>query len=617
MNNNEGTNNNSFDIIDLSNIDNINPKIFQLFKNFLIKENKSIFNKDNSPTKEIMPEYLDIDSEIQKKINDVRMFYASDPYFKEMLSGNSYVMTLFKKGFKDIFFGPKGIVTRKSVELKKYYKNFESKLDLNSKIYAGSLDYYDFLSNYNSYFERLKYSRKKILKISGNFSVSNTHSEKMHAAYLEYEKKRKKKIELLKKKNKKNNLNSIINTSINNTIYNEDNSVIKSKTKNNFYSNTYTKDRKNIFSLGKINECNKKLKTKNIFLNYKKNSEDIINNKMKNKINHNNMNFTPSKISSQPIKNNLVNILSLPTEENDKDKNEVRKSEKQLTEIYPIIREDKRHLTNISTISNKNKKIDSLNISRAQLHTSLIRKMPIKKKNTFVVLRPHKLENRNDNKTKLKLDLSSLMKKSKIIDKTCTKKIQIENYTSNKSLKVRKISDTSTIKESNKPGESIEAIRLSLKNQIDSTMPSNKRVENSLNKFINNNKKYELKKKDLLQRRMKEELIELKEDMKNVGNYNEFVKKVDFSDIRHFSPRNNHKVKKRIKGSSFNIAFSFRTRLEKNLPIKEFIQSLEKMKEKEKEKKFLKIIRKNFKKNIKHIHNLTVSLENIKKKYKY
>ena len=56
----------------------------------------------------------------------------------------------------------------------------------------------------------------------------------------------------------------------------------------------------------------------------------------------------------------------------------------------------------------------------------------------------------------------------------------------------------------------------------------------------------------------------LKEDMKNVGNYNELVKKVDFSDIRHFSPRNNHKVKNRVKGSSFNIAFSFRTRLEKN-----------------------------------------------------
>ena len=616
MNDTEETNNNSFDIIDLSNIDNINPKIFHLFKNFLIKENKSIFNKDNSPTKEIMPEYLDIDSEIQKKINDVRMFYASDPYFKEMLSENSYVMTLFKKGFKDIFFGPKGIVTRRSVELKNYYKNFESKLDLNSKIYAGSLDYYDFLSNYNSYFERLKYSRKKILKISGNFSVSNTHSEKLHAAYLEYEKKRKKKNELLKKKNKKNNLNSI-NTSINNTIYNEDNSEIKSKTKNNFYSNTYTKDRKNIFLLGKINESNKKLKTKNIFLNYKKNSEDIANNKMINKINHNNMNFTTSKISSQPIKNNPMNILSLPTEENDKDKNEIRKNEKQLTEIYPIIREDKRHLTNITTISNKNRNIDSLNISKAQLYTSLIRKTPIKKKNTFVFKLPLKLEDRNDNKTKLKLDLSSPMKKSKIIDKSSTKKIQIENYTSHKSLKIRKISGASTNKESNKHGESIEAIRLSLKNHIDSTMPSNKRVENSLNKFINNNKKYELKKKDLLQRRMKEELIELKEDMKNVGNYNDLIKKVDFSDIRHFSPRNNHKVKNRVKGSSFNLAFSFRTRLEQNLPIKEFIQSLEKMKEKEREKKFLKIIRKNFTKNIKHIHNLTVSLDNIKKKYKY
>jgi DTW domain-containing protein YfiP len=42
---------------------------------------------------------------------------------------------------------------------------------------------------------------------------------------------------------------------------------------------------------------------------------------------------------------------------------------------------------------------------------------------------------------------------------------------------------------------SLMAIKNSLKNRIDSSMPRNRHFENSLNKFIENNKKYELKKK--------------------------------------------------------------------------------------------------------------------------
>jgi hypothetical protein len=106
--------------------------------------------------------------------------------------------------------------------------------------------------------------------------------------------------------------------------------------------------------------------------------------------------------------------------------------------------------------------------------------------------------------------------------------------------------------------------------------------------------------------------------MKITGKYNNDVpKNVDFSDMRGFSPKSNHKVKTRIKGNSFNLAFSLKSRMEKTLPIKEFLHNIELIKEKEKEKKFLKYIRNNFKKNIKVIHNLTISLDNIKKKYNY
>ena len=43
--------------------------------------------------------------------------------------------------------------------------------------------------------------------------------------------------------------------------------------------------------------------------------------------------------------------------------------------------------------------------------------------------------------------------------------------------------------------QSLEAIKSSLRNRIDSSMPKSKKFENNLNKFIENNKKYILKKK--------------------------------------------------------------------------------------------------------------------------
>jgi hypothetical protein len=179
-------------------------------------------------------------------------------------------MNLFKKGFRQMFFGPKGIVTKKSAELRSYHKSFESKIDLNTKIFAGSLDYYDYLSGYSSFFERLKNSRKKRLKINGNFTITSNMQEKMHAAYLEYEKKReklRKKKKLLLKKQKNNSIN-ISKYSKNN----QDNKAIdiKSNTKINFYNKTDTKNRnvKNIILLDKMYKSNKKTNTQNLFLNY-------------------------------------------------------------------------------------------------------------------------------------------------------------------------------------------------------------------------------------------------------------------------------------------------------------------------------------------------------------
>ena len=270
MINNEEKNGDSFFFIsDLNeNEITINPKNY-LFNNFLIKENKNYFsNKRHSPQKEIMPEYSDINIQIQKKINNVRDFYGYDPIFREMLSKNSYAMTIFKKGFTDMFFGPKGIATRKSSDLKRYYKSLEPKVDLSKKIYAGSLDYYDFLSNYDSFFERLKFSRKRILKISGNFTVSNTSSDKLRAAYDKYEQNRKKKGSPSKKNNSNYfNKKSLAQINEYNNICNK--TDVKNKTNNDFSKRFSTKSN-NLFLEGNNFEDNKNKTYNNTFFNYKK-----------------------------------------------------------------------------------------------------------------------------------------------------------------------------------------------------------------------------------------------------------------------------------------------------------------------------------------------------------
>lgn len=580
----------------------INPKYFYLYNNFLIKENY----QKNALIKEIMPDYADIDSQIKKKIVNVRDLYAIDPLFREMQSANSFAMNLFKKGFRKMFFGPKGIVTKKSPELRSYHKSFESKIDLNTKIFAGSLDYYDYLCNYSSFFERLKNSRKKMLKINGNFTITNNMQEKMHAAYLEYEKKReqnKMKKKLLLKKQK----NSSMNISRHNKNIKDNKTIdVKNNTKIDFYIQSDTKIRniKNNFFLDKMSKSNKMLNTQNLFLNYIKNSEKI------NKLNSlYKMNYTSYKNINNSIKSRKNSIVS---------ENEIND--------FPEIREKKKHFTNLTTINDTNQN----NIStKSVFYPNLIHKINYKKKNTFTLNKPVDFDDKND-KTKKSLNSSNSFSKSKlnekINDKLMLNKNQIETYASNnnksnKSIKSshHSMTGTESLKMNNKRSKisEIKDIKLSLKNKIDSTLTPNMKIEHSLNNFIEASKRYENNKKDLLNKKIKIELIELQKDVQNIGNYTEMAKQVDFSDFKSFSPEDNHKVKKRVKPSSMNLAFSFKSRLQKDVPIKEFIQNLEKVKEKEKEDKYLKNIRKNVKNNFRVIHNLTVNLEHIKKKYNY
>jgi hypothetical protein len=256
-------------------------------------------------------------------------------------------------------------------------------------------------------------------------------------------------------------------------------------------------------------------------------------------------------------------------------------------------------------------------IEKSILNPNINRKVGKKKLNSLILYKPIDFEDQMD---KTKRSLNELLSTSKSKrEKINQKKTEIEAYASNKALKNIKTSGTEYSFTNNKKKKygGIQEIKLSLKNKIDSTIFPNKQIEHNLNNFIDVNKKYESQKKKFLKTKIEMEFFELKEDIKNAGNYNELAKNVDFSDVKSFSPRDNHRINNRIKNNSFNLVFRYKSKLQKNVPVKEFLKVLEKIKEKQNENKFLTTVRKNFKNNFRVIHNLTIDLDHIKKKYNY
>ena len=155
-----------------------------MFHNFLINENKKIQESEkifNIPTKEIMPQYTNINKEIKKRTNDLRKFFnIKNTIFKEMQSKqNSLTYKEFMSYFGKYFFGPNGVVTEKYKFLRDYYEALNLKIGLNNRIYTGTLDYFFLFSNHNSYSQRLNSTKQKLLSLSNNLSVASNHFDKI------------------------------------------------------------------------------------------------------------------------------------------------------------------------------------------------------------------------------------------------------------------------------------------------------------------------------------------------------------------------------------------------------------------------------------------------------
>lgn len=145
------------------------PSIFSKF------ETEKNFSRDSlciklSKNKIFLPKYKNIKQEMAKIKKQFRnLFNIKNTIFKEMMTKkNSTTYQNFIKGFGKYFFGPFGLVTQKNKFLREYYFMNSA---LNVKIYAGRLEYYDYINKYNRYKQRQNNSHKHMLSISNNYAV--------------------------------------------------------------------------------------------------------------------------------------------------------------------------------------------------------------------------------------------------------------------------------------------------------------------------------------------------------------------------------------------------------------------------------------------------------------
>ena len=150
----------------MENKENINKKIFD------INNDISFFNKN----KNFEVKFIAIKKEIKERSNTLkRYFNIKNSIFKEMQSKyNSLIYQELVNNMGNYFFGPYGKVTEKYKFLRDYYINQDMKMGFNSKILAGTLDYYSLLSDYDSYTQRINSTKEQLLFSSRNLAVAKS-----------------------------------------------------------------------------------------------------------------------------------------------------------------------------------------------------------------------------------------------------------------------------------------------------------------------------------------------------------------------------------------------------------------------------------------------------------
>ena len=217
----------------------------------------------------------------KKEINS--LFNLKNTIFIKMTNDKPKSLKRFEKGLKKIFFGKNGYITEKIPFLRNIYKpkRIYSSIGINTKIYAGQLDFMDLKNNIKgAYGNRLMENKRAMLSRSANFSIAKSNFDKLNAKYIS---KITEKINKKKVKNNENNnfiniqenLNMLLNNNNNANINIENNINYKNKNNNNINIKNIT-----------YNSGNKMKK----IIRLKTNNNSILSNDSKEKNNINNKN---------------------------------------------------------------------------------------------------------------------------------------------------------------------------------------------------------------------------------------------------------------------------------------------------------------------------------------
>ena len=267
----------------------------QVFRPFLSEENvkpklnlkKINYTQTTQNKKSKYKKSNELLQKIKKDKKEFKSFFKiKNTVFNEIKIDKPEALKKFEKGLKLCFFGKEGYITKKVDSLKRIYKKKRNSIGIDTKIYAGTLDFLDLKSKKTSYGGRLDDIKRGYLFRSNNFSVARDRFSRREALFIANNSKKKKNQRILsaqinhkspfitdyKERNNffnetmnilKNNFNTINNlSSFNNTnfinSYRSIPSSAKTTKNKNIQSKFYKKINKN-----RINSPNKSRQEKN------------------------------------------------------------------------------------------------------------------------------------------------------------------------------------------------------------------------------------------------------------------------------------------------------------------------------------------------------------------
>jgi len=182
----------------------------------------------------------------RKAINS--LYKIKDTVFAGII-GKPVSLKYLELGMKKIFFGPEGFITNKVNFLKKVYKKKRDfHIGLDTRIYAGNLDYLD-LRTKNSYNNRIDEAKRAYFARSSNFALK--------------EKKKKKKKDVFKnKRNKIENKSSFCLNKFNLTTSSDNIKNINLNESKNIHSFSNKEIKKKFSSQQQKNKTKSKIKLK-------------------------------------------------------------------------------------------------------------------------------------------------------------------------------------------------------------------------------------------------------------------------------------------------------------------------------------------------------------------